>query len=99
VSGVLSGIAFEVTDAGNVPVEGVEVYCDACGPLGHTFSITDGAGVYTFDGVAGGTTVLLVYKSGYNLAKPDRPGFGGWTGQMDARVNGDTRFDIELVRQ
>jgi hypothetical protein len=96
-SGTLSGVIFEVTSDSNVPVEGVEVYCDACGG-GHAASFSDGEGNYSFTLVQPREYPLYVSKPGYNLAKPSGPRAGGWMGFITVRVDGDTRFDIELVR-
>ena len=64
----LSGVVFEVTSAGNIPVEGVTVYCDPCGPPeGHSFRSTGADGVYSFDGAGGvgvGSTMLFLSKRG-----------------------------------
>ena len=97
----LSGVVFEVTAAGNVPVPGVEVYCDACG-MGHAMTSTDTTGLYRFSDVAASVYPLFLSKRGYTLASPTGPGGGGpdgWMGSINARVSGDTRFDIQLVRQ
>ena len=96
VTGMLSGLVFEVTPAGKAPVEGVKILCDTCG-AGHIELVTDVNGAYSFGQVANGRTPLWFSKPGYNLAQPDYTGEGG--GGMNATVNGDTRFDIELVRQ
>jgi hypothetical protein len=42
---------------------------------------------------------LWVAKQGYNLAKPTGRAAAGWMGSINADVNGNTRFDIEIVRQ
>jgi hypothetical protein len=100
-TGTLSGVVFEVTAAGNVPVQGVEVYCDACG-LGHAQSFSDATGLYRFSDVAASVYPLFLAKRGYTLASPTGPGSSspdGWMGSINARVSGDTRFDIQLVRQ
>jgi hypothetical protein len=99
IGGTLSGIVFQVTAAGNQPVEGVDVYCDSCGPSGHSSSVTSIEGHYSFPGTPGGRNMLLLSKSGYNLRRPDSTTFDGWMGGIIATVNGDTRFDIELVKQ
>jgi len=89
----LSGIVYETTPAGRVSVPEVEVYCDSCGsPDGHTFATTDSDGAYRFEWSMNGATPLYVRKAGYRLA-------AGTGAQVIATVNGDTRFDIELVRQ
>ena len=100
-SGTLSGVVFEITAGTFVGVEGVEVYCDTCGPVGHSHRFTDGTGEYDFGEVANGRPLLvLASKPGYNLARPDEPSPGiGWMGGVRAPVRGDTRFNIQLVRQ
>ena len=98
ITGTLSGVVFEVTSAGNAPVEGVQVYCDACG-LGHASQFTDGNGAYSFSDVKTAIYPLWVAKQGYNLAKPTGRAGIGWMGSINADVNGNTRFDIEIVRQ
>jgi hypothetical protein len=89
-----------MTPTGNAPVEGVMLYCDTCGPVGHSDRITDGAGAYSFEEVANGRPLLMLSsKPGYNLFRPDATGPAGWMGGIIATVRGDTRFDIQLVRQ
>lgn len=84
----LSGVVFERTGAGTVPIEGVNVYCDGCGsPYGHTFESTDANGFYSFAYTFSGTNPLQIWKSGY-VDAARRP-----------MVDGDTRFDVELVRR
>jgi hypothetical protein len=101
VGGTLSGFVFEQADNGRVPVARVWVYCDACGPLGHTGMYTDDNGGYTLEGAPAGGTLLLLAKAGYKLPRPDfiLPTNSGYMGGMNAAVNGDSRFDIEIVRQ
>ena len=96
--GTLSGVVFEITSGGNAPVEGVQVYCDACGG-GHASTYTDANGAYSFTDVKTAVYPLWVAKQGYNLAKPTGPAGTGWMGSINAQVDGDTRFDIEIVRQ
>jgi hypothetical protein len=97
--GTLSGVVFEVTSAGNAaPVEGVQVYCDACGG-GHASAYTDGNGDYSFTEVKTAVYPLWVAKRGYNLVKPTGSAAGGWMGSINVQVNGDTRFDIEVIQQ
>ena len=96
---ILSGMVFEMTEDGQVPVEGVEIYCDSCGsPDGHTFVYTDASGLYSLAWAADGVHPLFVTKAGYELFDPtgklrDR------LGRISATVKGDTRFDIQLVRR
>lgn len=93
----LSGVVFEKTTEGRVPIEGVQVYCDGCEqPDGHTSSYTDSDGLYSFSSVLNGTYPLLVHKAGYVVLDPGSR-LGNWEVAL-ATVSGDTRFDIELVR-
>jgi hypothetical protein len=100
VGGTLSGVVFELNAGQRAPVVGVEVYCDSCGPQGHTFSITDGSGAYRLEGAPYGRTTLLLAKPGYGLLQPGPLSpFGGWMGSIDAFVSGETQFDVEVVRR
>lgn len=94
----LSGVVSEVTPTGWAPVDDVEVYCDSCGEFGHTWAHTDTIGFYSFSGVYAGSTPLLVRKTGYGVIDPVRT-FPDGTGERDATVNGDTQFDIQVVRR
>ena len=102
----LAGVVFEMTSAGNIPVEGVTVYCDPCGPpIGHSSRETGADGVYSFDGaggVAAGGIQLLLHKRGYVLPnQPDMSGPSGdsWMGIVTVTVAGDTRFNIGIIRK
>lgn len=105
----LSGIVFENTPTGRQPIEGVRV---ANGE--GTYATTDANGFYSLGPVwvcpcaaqpwiEAGTTFLWITKDGYT----DPPGtpasaFGpvaGSSGTRDVKIDGDTRFDIELVRR
>ena len=98
-SGTLSGVVFEITAGTLVGIEGVEVYCDTCGPVGHSHRFTEAAGGYDFGEVANGNPLLVVgSKQGYNLARPEEL-VTGWMGSIRATVRGASRFNIELVRQ
>jgi hypothetical protein len=106
------GVVSETTPAGPVPIEGVTVYCDSCGTVGHTSAYTDANGYYSFSGdlsqdggvwvQEGFTNPLIVRKEGYDdpTGLPPRTWPGspllGW---REVTINGDTRFDIELVRR
>lgn len=94
----LSGIVYEVTPTGHIPIEGVDVYCDSCGEFGHTSVFTDAKGAYSFPEVFNGSNPLIVRKEGYRdpPGTPLGPVSQGW---RQVTVNGDTRFDIELVRR
>lgn len=102
LGGTLYGLVFEQASNGPVPVAGVWVYCDACGPVGHTGMYTDDNGAYRLEGAPAGSTLLLLAKAGYKLPRPDlilpNPN-SGYMGGMNAAVNGDSQFDIEVVRQ
>lgn len=107
----LTGVVFEITAAGRLPLDGVSVYCDACGEVGHSWVTTDRNGEYRFSGdvaagggiwLSGALTPLHVTKEGFG----DPPGLPGLTmgvrdpaGWREVRVAGDTSFDIELVRR
>jgi len=96
IAHTLSGVVYEVTPAGQVPIADVSVYCDSCGEFGHTFARTDANGFYSFSGVFNGSNPLIVAKAGYR----DPPGLpsGPVLGWRVVTVGGDTRFDIQLVR-
>ena len=87
-SQVLSGTVFATTATGKAPVAGVSVYCDSCGsPDGHTDVTTAEDGAYAFSWAQNGPTPLLVRKDGYRPLT------------IVAIVDGNTRFDIELIPQ
>ena len=95
----LSGVVSEVTAAGNVPAEGVELYCDSCGsPDGHTFTSSDANGLYSFAWARNGVHPLLVWKDGYVVIDPSGTLSDG-RAVKNATVDGDTRFDIQIVRR
>ena len=101
--GGLSGVVSELTADGLLPIEGVELYCDACGEFGHTWVTTDASGAYDFGG--GGIwlypgsprTTILVHKDGYD-DPGGSPGPLQWS-QRYVTINGDTRFNFQLVRR
>ena len=52
VSYTLSGIVYELSSSGRVPIEGVEVYCDGCGSeVGHTSHTPTRVGLQLWLGV------------------------------------------------
>jgi hypothetical protein len=92
-------VVFEMTAGTLVGVEGVEVYCDTCGPVGHSHRFTDRTGEYDFGEVANGRPLLVVgARTGYSLLQRE-DAIAGWMGSIRATVRGDSRFNIELVRQ
>lgn len=92
---VLSGMVYESTAGGRVPLAGVVLYCDGCGsPVGHTYETTDADGLYRFAWTLNGRNwIQFISKDGYRYAGPIET-FG-----IPGNVNGGTRFDIELVRR
>ena len=95
---VLSGVVFEMTAAGSIPVPDVSLYCDSCGsPEGHTWTSTDSEGRYRFAWSINGVHELQVGKEGYILARPS--GSYGIYSAIRTTVEGDTEFDIEMIRR
>ena len=106
----LSGVVYELTPTGRTPIARAVVYCELCGAETHTFAYADDNGFYHFSGdlARGGgvwvtpgvpTPIAVGY---YNKDYEDPPGLPpsrngpGW---RDVLIDGDTRFDIELVRR
>ena len=97
----LSGVVFEITTTGETPLEGVDVYCELCGEETHSWSFTDSRGIYSFTGVwttPGVRTPVWFGKEQYT-DPPGVPLFFNESGYRQVMVNGDTRFDVELVRR
>lgn len=100
----LSGVVYEVTPGGRVPIEQVAVYCEPCGIETHTWAYTDANGFYSFFGVwlEPLPTRVNIGKDGFGdppglaVPTPPNPSGAGW---REVRVEGDTRFDVELVRR
>ena len=98
----LSGMVFEETATGRVPIDGVDVYCEPCGAETHTWAKTDSQGFYSFTGVwtdghFPARIGIWVLKDGYtDPGGVSRPASPGW---REVVVDGDTRFDMQLVRQ
>jgi hypothetical protein len=98
----LSGVVYELTPTGRKPIARALVYCELCGKETHTFATADDEGFYQFSGdLATGGGVWLtpgvptpIIVGFYNPDFEDPP--GGWRNVL---INGDTRFDIELVRR
>jgi hypothetical protein len=92
----LSGVVSELTSAGTMPAAGVQLYCDSCGsPDGHTFTTSDPNGFYSFSWTRNGVHPLLVWKDGYAVIDPS----GTRSNGVAVTVDGDTRFDIQIVRR
>lgn len=90
---ILSGAVFETTPSGRAAVEGVEVYCIMC----HSASDSDDQGRYRF-ALANGVHQFYVTKAGYALV--NRAGTHGQGLEfIYVTVDGDTHFDIEVVRR
>jgi hypothetical protein len=80
---ILSGVVFEVTPTGVMPIEGVQVEeYDR-----HQFSTTDANGFYRISGVSAGRIGVGFEKEGYQSSR------------STVTVNGDTRFDIQAIRR
>ena len=100
-------MVFEQTADGRRPIEGVDIYCEPCGRETHTWAVTDSNGTYRFtDGVwtdpTNFPTRLVIRKVGYGLPpgmpRPTPPN-PSCDGCLEVVINGDTRFDVELVRR
>jgi hypothetical protein len=102
----LSGVVFEVTPAGRVPIEGARVFLSDDQDV-----LTDANGFFSFRPVwvcpcayhplvDAGVTVISVSKDGYGdpAWRPAVPGFNG-SSWLTVAIDGDTRSDIDLVRQ
>jgi hypothetical protein len=106
----LSGVVYELTPTGPTPIAGAIVYCEPCGEETHTFATADDNGFYHFSGdlargggvwVAPGVPTPIVvgyYNPGYEdpSGLPATRNGPGW---REVLIDGDTRFDIELVRR
>jgi hypothetical protein len=106
----LSGVVYELTPTGRMPIAGAVVYCELCGEETHTFATANDDGFYHFSGdlergggvwLAPGVSTPIAVGS-YNKDYDDPPGLPasrqgpGW---RDVMIDGDTTFDIELVRR
>ncbi len=106
----LSGVVYELTPTGRTPIAAAVVYCELCGEETHTFATADGNGFYQFSGdlakgggvwvVPGVATPIAVgyYNKDYE-DPPGLPAMGHGPGWREVLIDGDTRFDIELVRR
>jgi len=101
----LSGIVFEVTPAGPLPIQGAVIYCELCREETHSWARSDANGFYSFTGVwalGGSPTSVHISKDGFldpvGLPRPTPPNPSG-PGWREVRIDGDTRFDVELIRR
>ena len=96
---VLSGLIFELTSAGPVPIAGANVEVSVCPQSGHDYVLTttDDVGMYRAAGMCSGTTYLWSGKDGYRMNRKNAPPCDHDCVTVDIR--GDTRFDVELVRE
>jgi hypothetical protein len=95
----LSGVVFELTATGRVPLEGVSVYCELCGEETHSWAFTDSKGIYSFTGVwttPGVGTPVWFGKEGYADPSGVQRNADGLRILM---IDSDTRVDIQLVRE
>lgn len=116
---ILSGVVYEVTPMGRVPLEGVRVQADNFHVFPTPDVVTDSHGSFSFrpiwvcpcswaPWVDAGITALWVDKDGYEVPAGQPASIFGLRldpgvrpdGRLrDVTINGDTRFDIELVRR
>jgi hypothetical protein len=82
----LSGTVTEVTPTGQVPVEGAWV--DRLVVDGWRAATTDRNGVYSMSGMYDGISTVAASKDGYQQQEV-----------INVPIQGDTRFDIQLVRR
>jgi len=100
---------YELTPTGRKPIARALVYCELCSKETHAFATADDEGFYQFSGdLAMGGGVWLtpgvptpIIVGSYNPDFKDPPGLPATQGPgwRNALINGDTRFDIELVRR
>ena len=101
----ISGMVFELTPSGRAPIEGVILHCGACGAETHAWAYTNSEGLYEFIGAwleGFPATTVWVGIDGFGdppgLLTPGLPHSSG-PGWRTVPIDGDTRFDIELVRR
>ena len=110
VNVTLSGVVYEVTPTGRVPIEGVIFYSSE-----QALGATDINGLFSVrpvwvcpcswaPSVDAAITAIYWEKDGYEdpAGQPDSifcPGRVSGAGWRDVKINGDTRLDIELVRR
>jgi hypothetical protein len=106
----LSGVVYKLTATGRTPIARAVVYCEPCGAETHTFAYADDNGFYHFSGdlASGGgvwvapgvpTAIAVGYYNKDYEDPPGLPAVGNGPGWRAVLIDGDTRFDIELVRR
>ena len=100
----VSGVVFEITPSGRMPIEGVRVFeepCDAeyrrCDGDLAQFATTDTSGFYRFSLSGGRIHFFWVSKDGYRHDEHVEATCDGCF--RSVTIDADTRLDIELVRQ
>ena len=116
---ILSGVVYEMTPMGRVPIEGVLVRSDWFHMFPTPDVVTDSRGFFSFGPVwvcpcsvapvvEAGITAIWVDKDGYEAPAGQPASVFGYRLDPDVRpdlrlrdvtIDGDTRVDIELVRQ
>jgi hypothetical protein len=116
---ILSGVVYEETPMGRVPIEGVNVLPDYFHVFPAANAVTDSQGFFSFRRVWVCPCSWAPWvDAGFTSIRVEKDGFEGPAGQpasvfrhplypdvrpdylnRDLRINGDTRFDIELVRR
>ena len=104
--GSISGVVTEMTSSGSKPVAGAVLQHMSCGLTncaGEVISrevTTDKDGAFRIPDLFNGPlNFLWITRDGYKPAEPNEP-FGSCDGcNRIVSVNGDTRLDIEVIRQ
>lgn len=107
----LSGVVYELTPTGRTPIAHALVYCELCGKETHTWATADENGAYLFSGdlatnggvwLTPGVPTPIAVGGWFNEDFEDPSGLPVLRQGPDWRevqIDGDTRFDIELVRR
>lgn len=116
---ILSGVVYEMTSMGRVPIAGVRVQSDHFHVFPTADAVTDAQGFFSFrpiwvcpcswaPWVDSGITVIVIDKEGYEAPAgqpasvfhhPLYPEVPRDLRLRDVPINGETRFDVELVRR
>ena len=115
---ILSGVVYEMTPIGRVPIAGVRVQADHFHVFPTPDAVADSQGFFRFGPVwvcpcswtpwvNAGITAIWVGKDGYEVPAGPRDSIFHHPDYPDAlpdhhlrnvTINGDTRFDVQLVR-